>query len=89
MSAPEVPDFARSLNPAYIPVNGLKATREALCAAQSALNDRARAGIDVARVPHWVDRIQALCDQIDVHRPLGRDGKHRDLHTSTCGCENP
>jgi hypothetical protein len=88
VTAPETPEFARALNPAYIPVNGLKSTREALCAAQSALGQRARGGIDVGRVPLWVDRIQALIDQIDVHRPLGNDGKHGNLHTATCGCED-
>lgn len=88
VTAPEVPEFARGLSPAFIPVNCLKATREALCAAQSSLGERARAGIDVGWVPHWVDRLQALIDQIDVHRPLGSNGKHGDLHTSTCGCED-
>lgn len=88
MTAPEVPEFARGLNPAFIPVNSLKATREALCAAQSSLGERARAGIDVDRVPHWIERVQALIDQIDVHRPLRSNGKHGDLHTATCGCDD-
>lgn len=88
MSQPETPEFARSLNPAYIPVIGLKATREALCAAQSSLGERTRSGVDVNRVPHWVDRVQALIDQIDVHRPLGSAGTHGELHTPTCGCED-
>lgn len=82
---PEVPEFARGLNSAYISVNGPKATREALCVAQSALGERARSGVDVDRVPGWIDRIQALIDQIDVHRP---DGKHRSRRTPTCGCED-
>jgi hypothetical protein len=81
------PDFARALSLAYIPVTALKATREALCAASSALAERARQGTDVHAVPPWIDRLQALCDQIDVHRPLGPDGKHGDRHTVTCGCE--
>lgn len=88
MNAPETPEFARALNPAYIPVTALKATREALCAAMTDLGQRAADGTDVDRVPHWIDRLQALCDQIDVHRPLRRDGKHGDLHTPTCGCED-
>ena len=25
---------------------------------------------------------------LDHHRPLGTDGKHGDLHTPTCGCED-
>lgn len=66
----------------------LKSTREALCAAQSALNERARQGIDVDRVPHWVASLQHLCDVIDEHRPLGPDGRHGERHTPTCGCES-
>jgi hypothetical protein len=81
-------EIARMLGHAYIPVNNLKATREALCVAQSALTEWARLGRDVNRVPHWVDRVQALIDQIDVHRPLGSDGKHGNRHTPTCGCED-
>lgn len=88
MNAPETPEFARGLNSVYIPVTALKATREALCAAQATLGLHAAAGTDVDRVPHWADRLQALIDQIDVHRPLRRDGKHGDLHTPTCGCED-
>lgn len=65
----------------------LKMTREALCAAQSALIERARAGVDADRVPHWVERLQAIVGAIDVERPLGPDGKHGDLHTSGCGCD--
>jgi len=66
----------------------LKMTREALCAAQSALFDRARSGTDVQRVPGWVDRIGKVVNLIDEHRPLGPDGKHGNLHTATCGCED-
>lgn len=28
-----------------------------------------------------------LIRQVDVHRPLGPNGKHGKLHTTTCGCE--
>lgn len=65
----------------------LKMTREALCAAQSALSERARAGVDRDRVPHWSATIQLLIDQIDTARPLGPDGKHGERHTDVCGCE--
>lgn len=64
-----------------------KSTAEALCAAQSALAERARAGMDEARVPHWIDSIQQLLNIIAVHRPTGPDGKHGERHTNTCGCE--
>lgn len=65
-----------------------KMTREALCAAQSALYRRAEDGVDVGRVPHWVARLGEMVNQIDEHRPLGPDGKHGNLHTATCGCED-
>lgn len=66
----------------------LKMTREALCAAQSALAERARSGVDEDRVTHWSARLQDLIDQIDVARPLGPDGKHGEQHTDVCGCED-
>lgn len=34
------------------------------------------------------DRISELCDILELHRPVGSDGKHGDLHTPTCGCED-
>lgn len=34
------------------------------------------------------DLIGRLVMDLDKHRPLGTDGKHGDLHTSTCGCED-
>jgi hypothetical protein len=84
----EPPEFAHALRLAYVPVTDLKGTREALCAASTDLGQRMARGIDVDRVPYWIECLQTLCDQIDVHRPLGRDGKHGDLHTPTCGCED-
>lgn len=32
--------------------------------------------------------IQRLINVLDLHRPLGRDGKHGNRHTPTCGCED-
>ncbi len=32
-------------------------------------------------------QISRLVQVLDVHRPLGSNGKHGDLHTTTCGCE--
>lgn len=31
--------------------------------------------------------IGRLIDVLNLHRPLGVDGKHGTLHTPTCGCE--
>lgn len=51
--------------------------REHLCEQQvHAPDDRTR------------DAIQQLINLLDVHRPLRPDGKHADLHTPTCGCED-
>jgi len=67
------------------PPDGPKMLRETLCVAQTLINlwhplmDR--------RQEHS-DRLQALIDQLDVHRPVGPDGKHDDRHTPTCGCED-
>ena len=36
-------------------------------------------------VRHAVDQ---LIIRIDQHRPLGTDGTHGSMHTSTCGCED-
>lgn len=66
----------------------LKMTREALCAAQSSLLTHMQSGLDVNSVPYWVASIGKLINLIDEHRPLGPDGKHGNLHTSTCGCED-
>jgi len=56
----------------------LKMLREVLTEAQTASWRR----------PYRADRINALIAEIDHHRPLGPDGKHGDLHTRTCGCED-
>lgn len=54
--------------------------REHLC------SDQARWGRE------WPDGISSAVDvlinMIDRHRPLGSNGKHGDLHTATCGCED-
>ncbi len=50
--------------------------REHLCAQQTFAPDL-----------HTSAAFQALIDHLDLHRPLGPDGKHGDRHTPTCGCE--
>jgi hypothetical protein len=32
--------------------------------------------------------LHELVEEIDRHRPSGSDGKHGNLHTTTCGCED-
>lgn len=55
----------------------LKMLREDLCRRQVQSHD-------------WPQPIESAVDvliaMIDMHRPLGNDGKHGDLHTPTCGC---
>lgn len=34
------------------------------------------------------DEIGRLIGVLDLHRPLGTDGKHGTLHTPTCGCSD-
>lgn len=61
-----------------------KEVREALCAAQSALGERAL-GMDVD--PGWIAEIQYMINEIDKYRPIGPDGKHGEKHRFGCGCE--
>jgi len=61
-----------------------KSLRETLCIAQTRI---VASGIDKDRQGRDVAVLQLLIDECDRHRPLGQDGKHRDLHTATCGCE--
>ena len=63
----------------------LKSIRETLCVASTAVN----------HVPEYASRaawdtalIGRIIAEIDQQRPLAADGKHGDLHTPTCGCED-
>lgn len=58
--------------------------REALCAAQSAI------GLDFyEELATRFNRILGkLINECDRMRPLGPDGKHGDLHTPECGCQD-
>jgi hypothetical protein len=67
---------------ADIEIEDLKGLREDLCVAQSALGHYD--GQQLSRI----HRIGKLIEQIDIHRPLGPDGKHGNRHTETCGCED-
>lgn len=61
-----------------------KMLRETLCVAQAALGTMST---DRSLDRH-VARLQRLIDACDRHRPIANNGKHGDLHTSTCGCED-
>jgi hypothetical protein len=60
-----------------------KMLRETLCEAQALLTMWMPNNYDV-----HIARLQALINDLDKHRPLGPDGKHGNLHTRTCGCED-
>jgi len=64
-------------------VDNVKMTREALCVAQTVINARGGSG-----VAHLVRQLQRLINECDRHRPIGADGRHGNLHTPTCGCED-
>lgn len=59
-----------------------KSLRETLCVAQACLGWAKLTDVTTHR-----DRLSRLIDECDRHRPLGSDGKHGNLHTNTCGCE--
>jgi hypothetical protein len=68
-----------------VPDHLLKVFRETLCRAQSNIAQRA---YDRFAVSNDIAHVQHLIEEIDIHRPLGQDGKHGDLHTPTCGCDD-
>jgi hypothetical protein len=63
----------------------LKMLRETLCIAQARIVHLTPGG---AKIDHHVELLGDLIREIDIHRPLGSDGKHGSLHTPTCGCED-
>jgi len=67
----------------YIVPDEPKQLRETLCVAQSQIGN-SELNQDLRQRHMWV--LQRLIDECDRHRPLGTDGKHRELHTPTCGC---
>lgn len=40
--------------------------------------------------PDWRTRglMEMLIERLHEHRPIGSNGKHGNLHTPTCGCED-
>ena len=77
-------DAALAGPPPSLPIpDGPKMLRETLCAAQSAI----AASPYADRQSEHLARLGMLIDALDVLRPLDSDGKHGDLHTSSCGCE--
>lgn len=69
---------------AYIVPDTPKMLRETLCVAQSRIGN---SPYDEDRKREHMDRLGRLIDECDRMRPLGRGGKHDDLHTPECGCK--
>lgn len=63
----------------------LKTVREALCVAQAAIGNFPNRP---SNWPQHIPHLQRLIDDIDRQRPIGTDGKHGNLHTPTCQCED-
>ena len=65
--------------------DSIKMLRETLCVAQGAVNRGVSSG---DRRSEHSDRLQRLIDECNRQRPLASNGKHGNLHTPTCGCED-
>lgn len=63
---------------------GVKMLREHLCLAQWAVNHPS-SGLPNEHASRSIAAVIAWCDLL---RPTGTDGKHGDLHTPWCGCED-
>lgn len=63
----------------------IKMLRESLCIATTAIRLSFLAD---SRMKNHIENLQKLVNEIDLHRPLGPDGKHDNRHTNTCGCED-
>lgn len=70
------------------PRDTLKALRETLCRAESATIFLRDERGEIEPDADDLARISRIIAEIDRQRPLGPDGKHGDLHTPTCGCED-
>lgn len=70
--------------------DSLKSLRETLAVAQGALPQWAEEWgiVREEEAERHAERIGRLISEIDRQRPLGPDGKHGDLHTPSCGCED-
>jgi hypothetical protein len=77
-------EIERSTTSYKVP-DGPKMLRETLCVAQTRIGN---SGLDEGRKDEHIARLGRLIAECDRHRPLGEDGKHDDLHTPTCGCED-
>ncbi|WP_206538991.1 hypothetical protein [Nocardiopsis lucentensis] len=77
------PDPATIDRAALVVPDSPKMLHETLCFAQSAIGLHP----DQNRALEHIARLGRLINECERHRPLGSNGKHGDLHTDTCGCE--
>ncbi len=68
-----------------VPASDLKMLRETFCHLHSQMYVLPLVGRNPAIMSK---QLQKLLNEIDRHRPLGSNGKHGNLHTPTCGCED-
>ena len=66
--------------------HSLKMLRETMCLAEHALHQAGKSGASRPS-PSDFARIASIIADIDRQRPLAANGKHGNLHTATCGCE--
>ena len=63
-----------------------------LCASSSLRFRRSNASTPATtRAEPWTthrEKIRLLMDECERKRPTGSNGKHGDLHTTECGCED-
>lgn len=59
--------------------HSLKMVREALYYAEATM-------LQTVQGQRYREIVQDLVEDIDRQRPLGRNGKHGNLHTDNCGC---
>lgn len=70
----------------YMPVpGGPKMLRETLARACAAIAERE---LDEESIAIDLELLSILIERLDQMRPLGVDGKHGNLHTQHCGCED-
>jgi hypothetical protein len=81
-------DYALADLHSYIVPDSPKMLRETLCVAQAGIGELIRQGQESAggTLLSHMERLSRLIEECDRKRPLGRGGKHGDLHTPECGC---
>lgn len=67
-----------------------KTLRETMCVVESALSalERERPGFNAGgTIASHRERVAQIIRECNRKRPTGSDGKHGNLHTDECGCD--